>query len=143
MLDRAATFTFKDDPLKRDVLKSLHYYTYSSAKVICKLRGFLNRLQSNPQDKASMSSFSQELGGLAQNAQVWGFEDISRLAGRLNQILDDLENGTQALDVRVGMLVSEGLDMLALLVANCEEEFRRRNSIVKLLDSLALTGNPT
>ena len=141
MLDRAATFNFKDDSLKRDAIKSLHHYTYSSARVICKLRSFLNRLQSNPEDNAIISRFSQELAGLAQNADAWGFEDISRLAGRLNQVLIDLENGTQALDARVRNLCSEGLDMLALLVSNCEEEFQRRNSIVKLLASLAHTRN--
>jgi hypothetical protein len=93
-------------------------------------------LRSNPDDPVVSGRFAESLESLASNSMSWGFPDINRLAQALLRVMLNLRSGIQGWDHSTAQVLADGLDVLETLVYDWENEFQRRSSVVRLLNSL-------
>jgi chemosensory pili system protein ChpA (sensor histidine kinase/response regulator) len=99
------------------------------------------RLSSEPQDRDSVQELRRAVHTLKGAAGVVGYKGASKLAHRMEDLLDRLYEGTAALTPRETQLLASSSDALHDLIAGTSDADALRNAVIRLFAEFdALVG---
>ena len=90
------------------------------------------RLSSEPQDRDSVQELRRAVHTLKGAAGVVGYKGASKLAHRMEDLLDRLYEGTAALTTRETLLLASSSDALHDLIAGPTDPDALRNAVIRL-----------
>jgi len=127
-LERIANIEFQ---LK---LKSLYAFLDSCHSVLGEIRRYFFAYESTA-DISALRKAADRLEGFCSEADSWGFEALFEVAKGIQLLLMNSENRTPSQSFNEAL--TRGLNMLSVLLHQCESDFQWRLAVADTLDCLS------
>jgi hypothetical protein len=114
-------------------LQLLHKYLENCQVTLNAIRTDFNVSQSNPENPTSLQQAAQRLAELCTDTDGWGFDMIYRVAFNLQVLL--IDSLTRIHDDPFWKTLDKGLELLTILINQCEVDFHQRLVANDVLDS--------
>jgi len=115
-------------------LKELYRYIDICRTLLSEIRINLSLYESNPEDASPLQRASELLESFCFEADSWGFNSLYEIGLGLQMLL--ISPGKRLKSEVLWDTVSRGLDLLSVLLQQCETDFRWRLAIADMLDSI-------
>jgi hypothetical protein len=125
----------RPDPLQD--LRPLYQFVDDGEKMLSELHAELLSVKPIPLGEQTLRSFAGRFAALSRGADVWGFDNIYRIAFKVQMLLVDLSSGVRPWDAGVARGLENVVEVLARLLSECEKEYRQRIEVAILLESLS------
>jgi hypothetical protein len=115
-------------------LRSLYEYLDGCKAILDQIHADVSFFESHPGALECLQRAAGRLKGFCMDAESWGFDALYEVALRLQTLL--LRSSSQVGWDNHRYLLYKGLAMLSSLLGQCENEFRRKQAVSEMLETL-------
>jgi len=128
---------FKPRPDPQLDLRALYQFVDDGEKVLSELHVELASVTQIPLGEQTLRSLAGRFATLSRGADEWGFDNIYRIAFKVQMLLLHLSSGARQWDSDVARALEDVVEVMARLLSECEREYRQRINVANLLESLS------
>jgi hypothetical protein len=118
-------------------LSSLQIYVDSCQEAVRDIRLAIEFLGGEASDHEILQRIVKKLGKFCLDADGWQFDDLYQIAFAIQTQLADLELGIKTWDSVLAKTIDEGLNLLSVLLKQCESDYRHQRSVSDWLVQLS------